>query len=228
VRIENVSASDIDGFDNGAAEVERLQALGQHVICYVDVGSWESFRPDAGAFPRSVLGRGDGWPGERWLDVRRRSVLEPIMTARLRMCARKGFDAVEPDNVDGYTNPTGFPLTAADQLRYNEWVADEVHKLGMAVLQKNDPDQAAALEPHFDGALDEQCNQYSECGSFAPYVRAGKPVLNAEYRRSLYPRFCVSDRRRGISGALFSLALDGSRFRPCSAVQIDAPPSARL
>ena len=33
--------------------------------------------------------------------------------------AQKGFDGVEPDNVDAYTNDSGFPLTAADQLAYN-------------------------------------------------------------------------------------------------------------
>jgi hypothetical protein len=215
VKLEPVQASDVDGFDTTAAEVGRLHAAAQHVVCYIDVGSWERWRPDAGRFPRSVLGRTNGWPGERWLDVRQLSVLEPIMTARFRICARKRFDAVEPDNMDGFENPTGFRISAGDQLRYDEWVAREVHSLGMAVLEKNDPEQAATLEPFFDGVLDEQCNEYTECGSFASYLRAGKPVLNAEYKASLYPGFCAADRRRGISGALFALALDGSRFQPC-------------
>jgi hypothetical protein len=101
------------------------------------------------------------------------------MTARLQMCQQKGFDAVEPDNMDGYANNTGFLLQASDQLAYNEWIAGEAHSLGMAVLEKNDSDQAAALEPYFDGVLDEQCNQYSQCSAYKPYVSAGKPVLNA-------------------------------------------------
>lgn len=215
VRLHNVAASDIDGFDNGRAEVARLHARGQHVICYVDVGSWERWRPDAGTFPPAVRGKSNGWPGERWLDVRRLSVLEPIMRARFAMCARKGFDAVEPDNMDGFENPTGFPITAAQQLTYDRWVARAVHRLGMAVFEKNDPEQAAKLEPSFDGALDEQCNQYHECGSFRPYLRAGKPVLNAEYKRSLYPGFCSHDARLGISGALYALELDGTLWKPC-------------
>jgi hypothetical protein len=96
-------------------------------------------------------------------------------------------------------------------------VARTVHGLGMAVLEKNDPEQARQLEPHFDGVLDEQCNQYEECGSFRPYLQAGKPVLNAEYQRRLYPGFCANDSRLGISGALYGLQLDGSLFRPCPA-----------
>jgi hypothetical protein len=214
-KLEPVDATDIDGFENSAGTVKRFHAAGQHVICYVDVGTWENWRPDAKRFPGSVLGKRNGWPGERWLDVRRLSVLEPIMAARLRMCAAKGFDAVEPDNIDGFENDTGFAISARQQLAYDEWVAHAAHGLGMAVLQKNDPEQAAALQPQFDGVLDEQCSQYSECGAFAPYLRAGKPVLNAEYRASLYPGFCAADRRLGVVGALYALALDGSRFEPC-------------
>jgi hypothetical protein len=206
---------DIDGFENSAREVAKLHALGKRVVCYIDAGTWENFRPDAGRFPRSVLGKGNGWPGERWLDVRRLSVLEPIMAARFRICARKGFDAVEPDNIDGFANDTGFRITARQQLRFDEWLAREGHSLGLAVLQKNDPGQARRLEPYFDGVLDEQCNEYQECSSFGVYLAAGKPVLNAEYKRSLYPGFCAADQRAGIMGVLYGLALDGAVYRPC-------------
>ncbi len=65
---------------------------------------------------------------------------------------------------------SGFPITAGDQLAYNEWVARQAHALGLAVLQKNDPDQAAQLQPYFDGVLAEQCNQYRECAAFGPYL----------------------------------------------------------
>jgi hypothetical protein len=206
---------DVDGFDTGGAEVARLHALGKHVICYIDAGTWEKWRPDAGKFPRSVLGKPNGWPGERWLDVRRLSVLEPIMAARFQICARKKFDALEPDNIDAFENDTGFHITAADQLRYDEWIASEAHSLDLAVFEKNDPEQARRLEPYFDGVLDEQCNQYQECSSFEPYLRAGKPVLNAEYRSALYPGFCAADKRAGIMVALYNLALNGRTFKPC-------------
>jgi hypothetical protein len=209
-----VAAYDIDGFENEAPEVAALHAQGRHVICYIDVGTSEHFRPDFHEFPRSVLGRTNGWPGERWLDIRRLDVLEPIMSARLRMCAEKGFDALEPDNIEGYSNNSGFPLTAAEQLTYNEWVAQQAHALGLAVLQKNDGAQTAQLQPHFDGALTEQCNQYRECASYRPYLAAGKPVLNAEYRLST-ARFCAADQAARIMGARFDLALDGRTFQHC-------------
>ena len=194
---EPVAAYDIDGFDNSAAEVSTLHGQGKHVICYIDVGTAENWRPDYSSFPASVLGSSNGWPGERWLDISKLSILEPIMTARFQMCREKGFDAVEPDNMDGYENSTGFPLSASEQLTYDEWIAGEVRALGMAVLQKNDGEQTAQLEPYFDGALDEQCNQYHECSNFQPYLAAGKPVLNAEYSLST-SSFCAADNAAGI------------------------------
>ena len=211
---EPVAAYDIDGFETSATEVAALHAQGKRVICYIDVGTAEDFRPDYSEFPKAVLGRSNGWPGERWLDIRQLSVLEPIMTARFQMCREKGFDAVEPDNIEGYANDSGFSLSAAEQLTYNEWVADEVHSLGMAVLQKNDGEQTPELEPYFDGALSEQCNQYRECADFQPYLIAGKPVLNAEYHHAT-AKFCAADNAAGIMGARFNLALNGHRFQPC-------------
>jgi hypothetical protein len=223
-KIEPVQATDIDGFDNTAATVAHFHSLGQRVICYVDVGTWEDWRPDAGEFPSTVLGNSNGWPGERWLDVRQLAALEPIMTQRFEMCQQKGFDAVEPDNMDGYENGTGFPITAAQQLAYDEWVGQEVRSLGMAVFEKNDPDQAGQLEPYFDGVIDEQCNQYSQCSSYQPYLTAGKPVLNAEYQSSLYPSFCAADESVGIMGALYASALDGSVYEPCFGPSAPSPP----
>ncbi len=211
---EPVAAYDIDGFETSAAEVAALHAQGEHVICYIDVGTAENFRPDYSEFPKSVLGRSNGWPGERWLDIRRLSVLEPIMTARFQMCREKGFDAVEPDNIEGYANNSGFPLTAQQQLTYNEWVANEVHSLGMAVLQKNDGEQTPELLGYFDGALSEQCNQYRECADFEPYLQEGKPVLNAEYHLATR-KFCAADEAAGIMGARYNLALNGKRFEAC-------------
>ena len=209
-----VAAYDIDGFENEASEVAALHAQGKHVICYIDVGTAEKFRPDYAEFPKSVLGRSNGWPGERWLDIRRLSAIEPIMTQRFEMCREKGFDAVEPDNIEAFSNKSGFAITAQQQLTYNEWVAEAVHSLGMAVLQKNDGEQTPQLQSYFDGALSEQCNQYRECAAFEPYLAAGKPVLNAEYQRPT-DKFCAADEAAGIMGARFALSLNGKRFEPC-------------
>ncbi len=46
---------------------------------------------------------------------------------------------------------------------------------------KNDGDQVAELVDYYDFSLNEQCHEFDECGQLAPFVAAGKPVLNAEY-----------------------------------------------
>lgn len=209
-----VAAYDIDGFENEASEVGALHAQGKHVICYIDVGTAENFRPDYGEFPASTLGRSNGWPGERWLDIRRLGALEPIMAARFQMCREKGFDAIEPDNMEAFSNRSGFPITAAQQLEYDLWIAGEAHSLGMAVLQKNDGEQSTQQQPYFDGALTEQCNQYRECAEYEPYLAAGKPVLNAEYAKQ-NARFCPADAAAGMMGVRYAKSLNGKRFQPC-------------
>jgi hypothetical protein len=173
---------EVDGFETDAGTVAKLHRMGRRAICYLDVGSWESYRPDAKRFPKSVLGRAyEGYPDERWLDIRRIDQLAPILRKRFDRCRSKGFDGVEPDNIAGYENQTGFPLSAADQLRFNRWVAREVHRRGMAVALKNDPAQVGPLVARFDFAVVEECFAYEECGRFSPFVAAGKAVFVAEY-----------------------------------------------
>lgn len=209
---QSVSAQmfDIDLFDNSAGVVAALHRTGRHVICYLDAGTYENFRSDAHLFPKSVLGKTNGWPGERWLDIRRLSILEPIMRARFALCARKGFDGVEADNVDGYENPTGFALTGAEQLTYNEWLARTAHAFHLSIALKNDVDQTRQLEPHFDYALDEQCFQYTECQKLRPFVIHHKAVFEVEYQLPT-SRFCAQAKRDGFMSMRKNLNLDVKR-----------------
>lgn len=197
----DVPVYDIDGFDHTAATVAGLHEDGRKVICYLSTGAWEDWRPDADAFPASVVGRGNGWEGERWLDIRALDVLEPLMAARLDMCREKGFDAVEPDNMDGYKNTTGFPVKAADQLRYNRLIAGLAHERGMSVGLKNDLDQIPALVDDFDFAVNEQCAQYDECAELTPFIEAGKAVFHVEYELPTSD-FCADSRRLKLSSLL--------------------------
>ena len=178
----DVDMFDIDGFEATKSLVQAIHSKGAAAVCYVDAGSWEDWRSDADDFPQRVLGRSNGWPGERWLDVRAMKVLRPIMRARIEMCANKGFDGVEFDLVDGYLNNTGFPLTGADQLRYDVWLANTAHSYGMSAALKNDLPQIATLLDYFDYSVNEQCFQYHECANLDLFVGAGKAVFQVEYK----------------------------------------------
>jgi hypothetical protein len=209
----DVDVFDVDGFDVSASTVRRLQSQGAKVICYLSAGSWESWRPDAGAFPDVVLGRSNGWPGERWLDIRRLDVLGPIMEARMDMCVEKGFDAVEPDNIDGFTNRTGFDLTGADQLAYNRFLASAAHARGLSIGLKNDLEQVPALVGVFDFAINEQCAQYDECDVLSAFIDAGKAVFHVEYELDV-GEFCAETVALGFSSMKKRYDLDAWR-RPC-------------
>jgi endo-alpha-1,4-polygalactosaminidase (GH114 family) len=178
----NVQMYDIDMFDNHASVVAALHAQRRKVICYISAGTWEDWRSDANQFPPSVIGNPDaGWPGEKWLDIRRIDILGPIMQARMDQCKLKGFDGLEPDNIDGYANNTGFPLTYPDQINYDIFIANAAHARGLSVGLKNDLDQVNNLLSYFDWALDEECFYYQECSALTPFVSAGKAVFEVEY-----------------------------------------------
>ena len=147
----DVDMYDIDLFDVPQGVIDKLHKDNRIVICYFSAGSFEPWREDAKDFPESVKGKKlEDFEEERWLDISQLETLAPIMRARLDLAVQKKCDGVEPDNVDGYTNDTGKPLTAKDQLEYNTFLAKEAHARGLSVGLKNDLEQILELEPHFD------------------------------------------------------------------------------
>ncbi len=213
-RSYDVEMYDIDLFENNADVVASLHAKGRRVVCYISAGSWENWRPDANLFPKEVLGRRlANWPGERWLDIRRLDILGPIMTARLDLCKQKGFDGVEPDNIDAYTNNSGFPLTYDDQIAYNRFLAEEAHKRGLSIGLKNDLDQVLDLLPYFDWAINEQCFEYKECKKLMSFIEAGKAVFHVEYNLRV-ARFCPKANSMSFNSMKKHLDLDAWQ-KPC-------------
>ncbi|MBT2489510.1 endo alpha-1,4 polygalactosaminidase [Streptomyces sp. ISL-96] len=209
----DVPVYDIDGFENGSSTVRRLHRDGRKVICYLNAGAWESFRPDHRDFPAAVRGRPNGWPGERWLDIRRLDVLRPLMAKRFDMCRARGYDAVEPDLLDAYLEDTGFPLTAGHQLAYNRMLASLAHERGLSVGLKNDLPQIPELVDDFDFAVNEECAELNECAALTPFVRAGKAVFHVEYATPV-GEFCAQSRKLGLSSMRKRLDL-GAWRRPC-------------
>ena len=204
---------DVDAVDTPAEVVATLHRAGRKVICYVNTGAAEDFRPDYPAFPAQLLGEGNGWPGERWLDIRRRDTLRPIMAARFDLCRQKGFDAVEADLVDGYRNDTGFPLSAADQLAYNRMLAGLAHERGLSFGLKNDLGQVGELLGEAEFAINEQCAEYGECDRLTPFIQAGKAVFHVEYNLD-NSAFCSQTIELGFSSMRKNKSLDAQRW-PC-------------
>ena len=81
------------------------------------------------------------------------------------MCARKGFDAVELDDIDGFDPPstTGFHLTPGDAQNFLAYAFNEIHRLGMTGLWKNSPYLSWWGRDYADGAIVEECYLYQQC-----------------------------------------------------------------
>jgi Uncharacterized conserved protein len=199
---------DLDGVETTKAQVAALHAQGKKVICYFSAGSWENWRPDRKKFPKSVIGkRLNGWPDERWLDIRQPKLLMPIMSKRLDQCRDKGFDAVDPDNLDGYANaPTGFPLKQKHALAYLKALAKAAHARGLAIGLKNSLALLPKATSVVEFAVNEQCLQYHECGRYTGFVAAGKPVFHVEYSGTI-AGICAA-RPAGFSTVRKHLSLD--------------------
>ena len=130
--------------------------------------------------------------------------------ARLDLCQAKGFDALEPDNMEIYTNDTGFPLTYDDQLKFALWLAEEAHKRGLAIGQKNASDQVADLVNVYDFAITEDYFFYNEAETMLPYIKANKPVFAAEYTDlpGDFKAFCEKSKQLNFSAILKKRELD--------------------
>ena len=208
----NVEVYDIDMFENDAHVVHDLHMRGKKVICYVNMGAWENWRPDAAKVPPHLRGaQYHGFPDENWLDIRDITGLTPFVHSRLNIARDMGCDAVEPDNMDGYDTmahePTGFPLTFIHQVVYNRYVASQAHVRGMAVGLKNNVAQIEELVGDFDFHVSEQCFEHMECEKLLPFIKAGKPVFEAEYTLPT-SAFCPQAKMLQISAIKKMVTLD--------------------
>jgi hypothetical protein len=216
-----VEIYDIDLFNTPQSTINMLQTQGKRVICYFSAGSYEAYRSDVGQFHEGDLGHAlDGFPDERWLDIRSENVIR-IMRSRLDLARQKNCDGVEIDNVDGYSNDSGFNLTANDQLVFNRRMANEAHVRGLSVALKNDLEQVVQLVDYYDFSVNEQCHEFDECGLLAPFITSGKPVLNVEYQSqlvreaSLRAHMCEASNRMQFSTLVLPVTLDDAFRLSC-------------
>jgi len=217
----DVEIYDIDLFDSPANLIQQLQNEGRKVICYFSAGSYENYRNDANDFDPADLGNLlDGWPDEQWLDIRSDNVRQ-IMQNRLDIAVTKGCDGVEPDNMDGYLNNPGFPLTEQHQVDFNRFIANEAHTRNLSVGLKNALGIIPELIDYYDFSVNEQCFEYDECNALTPFIQAGKAVLNTEYDQQYISdtnsrnNLCTESLNLQFSTLILPLDLDDSSRDSC-------------
>lgn len=179
--LESVQIIDVAIFVVTREQIQEHHRANRKVICYMNAGASETWMEDNGKFPPSAVGNGyDGYPEERWLDVRDRTVRK-IMQDRILLARDIGCDAIDPDNVDGSEQETGFPLTAADSLDFIKFLAQFAHDQGLAFGLKNYVDHVAELADLVDFAVNESCTEFGECAKYKPLLEMGKPVFAISY-----------------------------------------------
>ena len=173
---------DIDGFEATEEQVAQLQGQGSKVIGYISVGSLENWRPDVDDFPSEVVGKNyNGWAGEKWLDISNLKKIKAPLEARLDMLVAKGFDGIEPDNLDGYESNTGFDITKEETLTFLLWLAEAAHQRGLLIGQKNVPEFTHDLVEIYDYVLTEDAFIQGWEEEVQDYRMKEKPVFMVEY-----------------------------------------------
>ena len=169
---------------------------GLYNICYVN-----GFQTQPGQdWPAELLLRGTdgapladpGWPDEFLLDVgsdQSREANVQRLWATLQLCAEKGFDAVEFDNLDSYTR-SGGRLDEADALAFARLLVEAADEFGLPAGQKNTAELGARGrdEAGFAFAVTEGCHRWDECSAFTG-VYGPEQVLGIEYPDDLRGTF---------------------------------------
>jgi hypothetical protein len=124
----------------------------------------------------------DGEWNEQLLDTstaRKRVALGRILGNWMAGCAKAGFNAIEPDNLDSWSRSEG-ALSVHDNLAFAARLAKRAHALGLAIAQKNAAEiSGKGRRIGFDFAIAEECQAYSECGSYTRIY--GNNVIEIEY-----------------------------------------------
>jgi uncharacterized repeat protein (TIGR01451 family) len=240
-----VSLLDLDGFNISASKISSLKSQGIYTVCYIDAGSYEDGRPDSSLYPaylkiykdvqwnewfldvkdvfRPIQPAGTQLVNNQWVDASGKPLpglptagaFGPLLEARFKMCADKGFDALEPDNLQNDENAGG-KVSLQEQIDFNGWVADTAHRYNLAAFQKNGPDKillkdktGKMMVEKFDAILNEECQTNSECPPLAQYVKRGKLALNTEYTGTLD---CVLSNLLVINSIMKDLPLTGGNM----------------
>lgn len=220
---DSIDVYDVDLYETSQAQIDDLHNNGKYVICYFSAGSFEEGRPDSDEFlPRDIGNLLDGWEDELWLNISSPEVRD-IMRARILLAANKSCDAIEPDNVDGYDNETGFNLTEGDSISFVKFLSELAHGSKMKIGLKNSGSIVNEVINYVQFSVQEQCIEYDECDLYSVFISQEKPVFHVEYPNeesnslnlSTVEEYCGNDDSIGFSSILKNLDLGDWLFE-CS------------
>ncbi len=170
-------------------------ARGTYGICYLnafqtqpeDRQFWDEKHPGLLLRVDGKVVEDENWPGELVLDTRRADDLLAVLRPWVDECADRGFQAIEPDNLDSYGRSQG-ALTEDDNLALVRELAAYAHGRGLAVAQKNAAELGTrGRDAGLDLAVSEDCQQYDECDV---YTELYPRLLEVEYDEGAFQDAC--------------------------------------
>lgn len=174
------------GADLVARDSTDEPADGVYSVCYVNAFQTQP-GADLDALDPLLLHDGDervidpDWPDEVLFDTstpEQRGQVAELVGQTFDVCADKGFDAVDLDNLDSFTRSRGM-LDLDDNAALANLLVQAAHERGLAVGQKNAAEHTATFAELFDFALVEECAQYDECDTYLDAY--GDHVHGVEY-----------------------------------------------
>ncbi|WP_413757629.1 endo alpha-1,4 polygalactosaminidase [Streptomyces sp. MMBL 11-3] len=128
---------------------------------------------------------------EAFLDIRtaaKRQRIADKVNAWTDDCAAKGFNAVEPDNLDSFTRTS--LISEANAKAFVKLLSAHAHDKGLAIAQKNTPQLSTSRsETGLDFAVAEECGEWEECGDYTEGY--GDNVIAIEYKKAAFDAACT-------------------------------------
>jgi hypothetical protein len=168
---------------------DRLVApvAGKYNICYVnafqtqpdDAKWWTTNHPDLLVKKDGKFVTDPNWRDEYILDIspKKQSAVLAIIGPWIDKCAKDGFNAIEPDNLDSWTRSKGV-LTKDMNKAFATLLVARAHAANIAIAQKN-TSELAGVGISFDFAIVEECQVWTECEDFTDVY--GNQVYEIEY-----------------------------------------------
>ena len=188
-----------DGVTVVARDASSVPAKDVYSICYLngfqtqpaDRKWWLKKHKSLVLFRKGKPVIDQNWPDELILNTStksKRKAIAKIMAVKIKNCAKKGFDAVEFDNLDTFTRSKG-KLSAGNNRELAKLYAKTAHTAGLAVGQKNTAEYAKSWKKKvgFDFAVAEECYRWDECKAYTSVY--GTAVIDIEYADDLRGTF---------------------------------------
>jgi len=204
----------VDLFETSIETIAFLKSKNISVVCNFSAGTVETWNADYSEFPSESIGNPINSSSEKYIDIRNTQV-RLIMLKRLDLARAKGCLGVDMDNMDGYGNKTGFPITPQLQIEYNSILAYAAHDRRLFAGFHNAAEIVPTLVNSYDFAYVEECFSYNECESYKAFTDNNKPTFVTEYK-SLSSPLCQLAETLGISLSSHDPKLDGSFYESCS------------